>query len=495
MPKIDCEKSSQAAGESIGRGDVNDVIFRELKFRNVTVKNRIFRSSASGRFDNYDGSGTYVRINWEEKFAAGGVGAIISSYVPVHTRGRILPNYAMINHDGTIPFWAALGERIHRHDCRYILQLSHSGRQQDFGGVENLSFRAQSSTSKTEPLHGFLCRSMTREEIKYTVQCFAEGARRAKAAGLDGVETHSSHGYLINQFLSSGINDRKDEYGGSIENRARFLVEIIRAIRRAVGDDFHVQAKINGVDHNDVVPFEKKGNTIEDNIAICQMVEEAGVDAIHVSTGSMFPHPRSPAGDFPMDEARRWYDGLLSSGVLTGRNYLLFRYRLLRPLFRYFWFRRAGGKVEGINTEDARIIKRHVKVPVIVTGGFQTASVIADVIRSGAADAVSIARPLIANNDLVRMFERGLDAAPKPCTYCNKCLLTVAENPLGCYELSRYDGDYIRMMEEVMSVFYPSPYVSGPPPFAGLVASEPPGAPPIPLRVPMRVPVDRGRLR
>ena len=82
-----------------------DVIFSPLKFRTLEVKNRIFRSSISGRFDNYDGSGNLARINWEEKFARGGVGAIITSFVPVHVRGRILPNYAMIDHDDKIPFW------------------------------------------------------------------------------------------------------------------------------------------------------------------------------------------------------------------------------------------------------------------------------------------------------------------------------------------------------------------------------------------------------
>src|SRR5690606_7991157 len=122
----------------------------------------------------------------------------------------------------TIPFWRKLGEKLHEYDCKYILQLSHSGRQQDYGGIENLGKKALSSTSKTESFHGFVCQAMTKAEIDEAVQEFADGARRARQAGLDGVELHGANGYLITQFLSSGINDRKDEYGGSLENRARF---------------------------------------------------------------------------------------------------------------------------------------------------------------------------------------------------------------------------------------------------------------------------------
>ena len=113
--------------------DVTDVIFKPLQFRNLQVKNRIFRSSVTGRWDNYDGSGNQARINWENKFAKGGVGAIISSYVPVSREGQITPQVATIDEDSTIPFWSTVAKTVHQHDgCKYILQLSHSGRQRDF---------------------------------------------------------------------------------------------------------------------------------------------------------------------------------------------------------------------------------------------------------------------------------------------------------------------------------------------------------------------------
>src|SRR5271165_2404394 len=207
------------------------LIFAPLKFRHLEVKYRLFRSNLSGMFDEYNGYGGHTRLNWEEKFAKGGVGGIISSYTPVAVRGRILVRYAMIDNDDKIPFWREVGKRVHDHDCRFIMQLSHSGRQQDMGGVENLFKKSLSSTGKKDFFHGILAQAMTVAEIHEVVEQFAQGARRARAAGLDGVELHGANGYLITQFLSSGINDRTDDYGGPVENRARFALEIVRAIR------------------------------------------------------------------------------------------------------------------------------------------------------------------------------------------------------------------------------------------------------------------------
>lgn len=435
-----------------------DVIFEPLRFRNLTVKNRIFRSNISGRFDYYNGVGTQARINWEEKFARGGVGAIISSHVPISARGRILPNYAFIDADDKIPFWRAVGRKVHEYDCKYIMQLSHGGRQRDIGGIENSFNKALSATDATDSFHGLLCQAMTRDEIKMVVRQFGDAARRAREAGLDGVELHACNGYLINQFLSSGINNRKDEYGGSLENRARFLLEIMQSVRREVGDDFHFQVKLSAVDHNNALAFwEKKGNTLKDTVPLAKMVEEAGADAIHVSSGSTFPHPLNPPGPFPMEHASRTYGGMIGSGTYGFRNFLLFRYRPLRPIFNFLWNRTKPDIIEGISAEDSREIKKHVKIPVICTGGFQTASYIRKVINDGCCDAVAIARPLVANNDLVHIYASGQDLPEKPCTYCNKCLVHAIADPLGCYELARYDGDYDRMIKEIMSVFEGAP--------------------------------------
>jgi len=436
----------------------NDVLFQPLTFKNLTVKNRIFRSNIAGRLDNYDGSGNQARINWEEKFARGGVGAIMSSFVPVQIRGRIMPNYATIDTDERIPFWRKVGEAVHRYDCKYILQLSHGGRQRDVPGIEYPI--GLSSTDKQDPLHGFECQRMTLADIRETVNAFADGARRAREAGLDGVELHGANGYLITQFLSSAINDRTDEYGGSLENRARFVVEIVKAIRAKVGSDFHLQMKISATEHNNALlflKFEGAGNVVSDSIQVCQWLVQAGVDSIHVSTGSSFPHPLNPAGaDFPVEVLASTYEQLVSSGANTFRNFLIFRGDVTGQLFKKQWLDAGvpADQIEGLNLPDARAIKKAVPVPVLCTGGFQTASVIRDAITRGDCDGVSIARPLVANNDLVNQFAAGRDRADRPCTYCNKCLIHVVEHPIGCYEESRFSTRE-EMMAEIMSVFHP----------------------------------------
>ena len=155
----------------------------------------------------------------------------------------------------------------------------------------------------------------------------------------------------------------------------------------------------------------------------------------------------------PVKDFVNTYDTALSSGSHTLRNYVVFRTWPFSRLFQWQWerpTRRLG--VEGINLPEARAVKAAVGIPVLCGGGFQTASVIEQAIESGACDAVTVARSLLANPDLVHLFEQGHDRPPKPCTYCNKCLANFLENPLGCYDETRFDSRE-EMIAQVLAIY------------------------------------------
>lgn len=435
-----------------------DILFEPLEFRNLTVRNRLFRGSLTGRMDHYDGSGTEVRINFEVKYAKTGIGAIISANAPVHVRGMLSPGHAHIERDDRIPFWRELVRRVHEHGCPYIIQLIFAGRQREVADLLQYE-KGLSSTDKPEPLRGSACEQMTKEQIAMVVDAFGEGARRAREAGADGIEIHGANGFLVTQFLSKAINRRKDEYGGSLENRARLAIEIVRDIRKKVGDDYHLQFKISAVEHvRELYPWLGDGNTIEDSVEVCKWLEKAGVDAFHISTGTAFPHPRMPPGRLPVEEAARVFD-LFSERHALGTVLL---HTPIKALLRRRWDKVARGREEGILLADASAVRQAVSVPVICAGGFQTASVIRNAIDGGSCDAVSMARPLLANPDLPRLFAAGSDRPPKPCTYSNKCLIKYMTFPVGCYDETRF-ASREEMVEEIMSIYEPSTYVEGEP--------------------------------
>jgi 2,4-dienoyl-CoA reductase-like NADH-dependent reductase (Old Yellow Enzyme family) len=429
-----------------------NAIFEPLPLGPLTVKNRILRSSVGGRWDNYDGSGTEARIEWDVRFARGGVGAIISSNAPVEERGHIVPGYAYLDADDKIPFWRELGRRVHEHDCAYIVQLVFAGRERILPGLRY--DHGLGVGDKPEPVNGFPSKALTDAQIREVVASFAHAARRAREAGLDGIEIQGGNGMLFTEFLSPSANRRKDEYGGSLENRARLSLEVVRAVRAEVGADFCVGFKVSVEEGpRELLPWLRKGNRPDAVATVCRWLEEAGVDYLHVSAGTAFPHPRNPAGSFPAKDVVRTYDTLLSSGSTTLRNYLIFRTWPFNRGFQWWWERPSRKRgIEGINLPESRAVKARTTVPVLCTGGFQTASVIAEAISRGDCDAVTIARPLIANPDLVRHFEAGLDRAPRPCTYCNRCVYRFVEDPLGCYDERRFDSRE-EMVEQILSVY------------------------------------------
>lgn len=435
---------------SITPSPSTDPIFQPLTINGLTLKNRVIRSSLGGRVDYYDGSMSEARIAWDRRFARGGVAAIVSSNAGIRTDGIAVPGYASIDHDRTIPSWRRLVDAVHEHDCRYIIQLHFSGRQRDLPRREYIDVLPPSATDRPDLLYGLRCRRMTIPEIRQLVHDYASAARRARDAGADGIEIVACNGYLLHQFLSSAINDRRDEYNGDLATRTRIVLEVLAAVRAEVGRDFFVSMKLSGRDEHNAytAPFNRRvGNTIEDTAQVSRWLAAAGLDAIHLSQGDSFPHPLVPAGLLPMQESRYAMAAMYFEGRRARTTFRLSRFAWFRRLNEWNWGRRMPfkergrlipEKVEGMSEHDAATLRAASGLPVICVGGWQTAGRIRDALQQGRCDVVSIARGLLANTDLVHQFAGGRDAPEQPCTYCNKCLVNALLQPLACWDETRF---------------------------------------------------------
>jgi 2,4-dienoyl-CoA reductase-like NADH-dependent reductase (Old Yellow Enzyme family) len=226
---------------------------------------------------------------------------------------------------------------------------------------------------------------MTKEEIKATIDRFIQSSRRAKEAGFDGVQVHVAHGYLLSSFISPYTNRRQDEWGGTLANRSRIVVEIIQGIKGLLGKDYPLIVKMNSTD------FLPEGLTLEESIEIAKILEKEGLDAIEASGG--------------MAEAGKGS----------------------------YWKGPFSEEEEGYFVDNASKIKRALSIPVFGLGGIRSFSVMEKIIEQGKADLISMSRPLIRDPFLIRKFRSG-EIEKSECISCNKCF-----NPRGisCAELKK----------------------------------------------------------
>ena len=265
-------------------------------------------------------------------------------------------------------------------------------------------------------------RAMTAMEIRAFVKDFAAAAKRCQEAGFDAVQIHAAHGYLISQFLTPYTNRRTDEYGGTFANRIRLLLEVYRATRQVVGEQFPILIKING---SDELPL-RKGLKTSDLVEIARILQEEGIDGVEISVGhyeSGFP---AIHGTFD-----RFYKDLINHGV--GREYpavlrLSLKYLrwLMVPSSNLVW-----RKQEGFNLDYARHFKERLSIPVICVGGFRTRQAMEQAIVNRQCDAVSSARAFIADPFLVKHLREN-ESGPE-CDFCSACLARLGESPVDCY--------------------------------------------------------------
>ena len=424
------------------------MIFEPYTMKGVTFKNRILRSSMGGRTSYYDGTVNSAWKHFEKKFSETGVAGIISATIDV-CDDRLSPlEYPKLTHDRYIKPMREGVDEVHKQGCKYIMQIG------DAGGQTQMSLFPQEADSKSasknfDLLYGYRNHTvaMTQEEIAEEVRLFADSARRVREIGCDGIEVTISKGYILHQFLNPLTNRRTDEYGGSVEKRFRIVREVVAAVRKQVGDDFLFGVRIAAVDFNYLpvnirlpVVFPLRhwymGNDLRETLYYGRELEKMGVDYLHVDSGFGFINPKGNPGTFPLDSIELF---LNYTRHLSGKARFRAALVNLTPSFLAKLIFGIGWKyVPGVNAGFAHEFKKAVKIPVIANGGFQKRDHIESTLQSGQCDLIAMARPLLANPDLLKQFEQGKNEPDNPCTFCNQCCTKTAVLPMGCYDQTRF---------------------------------------------------------
>lgn len=347
-------------------------IFEPTNLSGIELKNRLVRSATWEGLANPDGTVTPALVRIHEELAEGGVGLIISSYMYVQRVGKQSLGQIGVDSDRTNPGLAELARVVHERDGKIVAQIVHCGGQADrlqTGGLQPVAPSAiESPGYSVTPLE------LTIDELHQISSDFAAAARRLQKAGFDGIQLHGAHGYLLAQFLSPLRNQRQDEYGGSLENRARFALEVYRAVRSTVGPDFPVMIKLNAND------FLEGSTTEEDACYLAAALAKDGIDAFEVSGGT----PGS---------------GKLGAARSNIRN----------------------PSDEAYFLPQAEAIRRVApKIPLMLVGGMRSPEVMEEILAAGIADYFSMSRPLIREPGLPRRWESG-DRSRAACISCLGC--------------------------------------------------------------------------
>jgi len=336
----------------------------------MVLANRFIRSATWEGLAGNDGSVTPSLIDLLRRISEGGAALVITGMAYVSREGQACAWQLGIHSGGLRSGLSALAEAIHAAGGKIAVQLGHAGSCAAFplSGLDPIGPSIPEATTR------FAGREMTHDDIQKVIRAFANAAVRAREVRFDAIQIHGAHGYLISQFLSPFSNKRTDEYGGSLENRARFLREILTEIRKAVGFDYPVLVKLNSAD------FIAGGFTEEDMLRTAARLEEDRVDAIELS------------GGIPM----------------AGKHGTI---RAATP---------SSGEPEAYYETAARRYKDRMRTPLMLVGGIRTFETAGRLVAERTADYIALSRPLVREPDLVHRWQRG-DTRPAWCISDGGC--------------------------------------------------------------------------
>lgn len=340
-------------------------LFEDMQVGTLRAKNRLVRAATYEALATEDGRITPELQAVYEELAAGGVGTVIVGYAYVTPDEQPNPRMLSICDDALVPAYRELVEAAHAHGVAIVSQIVYGGSATK---LDPPSARILGPSAVPHPKTGIVPVEATAADLCALASAFADAAARAQAAGFDGVELHAAHGYLLSQFLNPLLNRRADAYGGSLENRARLLLEVVDAVRARVGATFPLLVKLNSSDGVD------GGLTEDDSLAVAKLLAAHGVSAIEVSGAWRACRMRD-------------FDG--------------------EPFFAAY----------------ARRLARAVDIPVILTGGNRSVAAMERLVREDGIAGFGLCRPLICEPDLPRRWQADPHAKPR-CISCNGCSTT-----------------------------------------------------------------------
>ncbi len=354
-------------------------LFSPMCINKCEIPNRLVVSAMVVNYNNSDGTATEKYISYHEAKAKGGWGLIITENYAVNEHAMGYKYIGGLYNDDQIESHRQLTSRVHKYPTKIFCQLYHAGRQSNMYNNGGVVPKAPSPIPCSWMRQ--LPEALTVEEIHQIISDFGSAAKRAKAAGFDGVEIHAAHGYLIHEFLSPNSNKRTDEYGGVLINRLRILREIIESVRSNVGDDFPVTVRLSAFE------FVEGGRSLFESRTIFRLVEEWGVDAIHVSSG------------------------MYGNGGIVS------------PMFM----------PHGWITNCAAEAKKVVRIPVITVNRINDPLHAEDIVSSGIADFVAMGRGSLADPDLPNKALSGDYTRIRHCIGCLQgCIAMLGESVDNC---------------------------------------------------------------
>ncbi|AKB79379.1 2,4-dienoyl-CoA reductase [NADPH] [Methanosarcina horonobensis HB-1 = JCM 15518] len=342
----------------------------------MELQNRFVRSATHEFMAEEDGTPTSRLGDFYEELAKNEVGLIITGYSYVLPGGQSDANQQGIYDDRFIEPYKGITDRVHEYRSKIVLQIVHGGRQADASQEHPVPM----APSVVKNGHSAaIPREMTEEEILKMIEAFTQAAVRAKKAGFDGVQLHCAHGFLLSNFISPYTNRRTDRWGGSVENRARIVTEIVRRIKEETDGNFPILVKMNATDgFQPGTAKAELGLNISQAVETAKLLEKAGVCAVEVS------------------------GGISEAGGVTIKTAI------------------SSPAKEAYFKDYSKKIKSAVNIPVILVGGIRSLPVMEELLENGFADLISMSRAFICESDLVLKLKSG-EAKKAKCVSCNLC--------------------------------------------------------------------------